>query len=166
MASITPLLTIFRLQDGLESMGAQSTMEPREPDPNAQDQAPGGFFGSPLMPLMMILFLAFLIFGGGDKKRRKKREEMLSALKKGEEVMTTGGLFGHISKIDEDVVTLVVADGVRMRFASSAIQGPAVEPDKDKDKAKDKAEDKAEDKDKDKAGNGEPTAKASLKAKA
>ncbi len=137
MASITPILTFIALQDGFESVGVPSSLEPQEPDPNAQDQGGGGFFGSPLMPLMMILFLAFLIFGGGDKKRRKKREEMIGALKKGDEVMTTGGLYGHISKIDEDVITLVVADGVRMRFATSAIQGPVderkPEPQKDGD---------------------------------
>jgi preprotein translocase subunit YajC len=157
MASISLDTTFIAFQDGQESVGASGSLEPREPDPNAPDQAPGGFFNSPLMPLMMILFLAFLIFGGGDKKRRQKREVMIGALKKGDEVMTTGGLFGHVSKIDEDVITLVVADGVRMRFSTSAIQGPAVEPEPD---------DKGKDKDKDKGKEAQPAEEAPEKAKA
>ena len=58
---------------------------------------------------------------GPERKNRKKREEMLKALKKGDEVLTGSGVYGSVVQVHEGVVTLQVADGVRMRFAQSAI---------------------------------------------
>ena len=54
---------------------------------------------------------------------------MLDALSKGDEVMTTGGIFGRVSKVDEHEVILVVADGVRMRFSRAAVQSLSNEED-------------------------------------
>ena len=71
------------------------------------------------MVLCVVVFWVFMI--GPERKNRKKREEMLKALKKGDEVTTTGGMYGSVVQVQEGVVTLQVADGVRMRFALSAI---------------------------------------------
>jgi len=59
---------------------------------------------------------------GPERKQRKKREAMLGTLKKGDKVMTTGGMFATVAGIQDDVVTLQVAEGVRMRFTRQAVQ--------------------------------------------
>ncbi len=82
----------------------------------------GSGFPDPTLFLVIGALFWFLILGP-ERKNRKKRQAMLDALSKGDEVMTTGGLFGRVSKVDEHEVILVVADGVRLRFSRAAVQG-------------------------------------------
>jgi preprotein translocase subunit YajC len=71
------------------------------------------------MLLCVVVFWVFMI--GPERKQRKKREEMLKNLGKGDEVVTTGGMYGSVVQVQDGIVTLQVADGVRMRFALSSI---------------------------------------------
>jgi len=82
---------------------------------------PVGFDLMNLVPILgcLVVFWVFMI--APERKNRKKREEMLKNLKKGDEVVTSSGLYGSIVQVHEGVVTLQVADGVRMRFAQSHI---------------------------------------------
>ena len=50
-------------------------------------------------------------------------EGYLKDVKKGDRVLTNGGIFGTVTTVADDVITLQVADGVRMKFARSAVQG-------------------------------------------
>jgi preprotein translocase subunit YajC len=58
-----------------------------------------------------------------QQKQRKKHEEMLAALKKGDRIITSGGLHGEISGIKDDVVTMEIAPQVRVKISRSAIAG-------------------------------------------
>jgi preprotein translocase subunit YajC len=62
-----------------------------------------------------------------ERKNRRKREEMLAALKKGDKVMTNGGMYATIVGVQDNVVTLQIAEGVRVRFSRQAIQALAEE---------------------------------------
>jgi len=98
-------------------------------DPAATEgaaEASGGF-GDLMIPVLIIMGLFYVIMLGPERKQRKKREEMLNNLKKGQEVMTTGGMFGEIAAVSEDKITLLVSKGVRVKFSRSAIQGLAGE---------------------------------------
>jgi preprotein translocase subunit YajC len=72
------------------------------------------------MLLCVVVFWVFMI--GPERKQRKKRDEMLKKLGKGDKVMTTGGLYASVVSVQDDVVTLQIADGVRARFSRSAVQ--------------------------------------------
>ena len=74
------------------------------------------------IPILLVLGIFFFLLILPERKQRKKREAMLSALKKGDRVMTSGGLHGSVAMIQDDVVTLQVDEGVRLKFARSAIQ--------------------------------------------
>ncbi|MBI1380891.1 MAG: preprotein translocase subunit YajC [Planctomycetaceae bacterium] len=73
-------------------------------------------------PVLMMVGIFWLIVIGPERKQRKKREAMLSSLEKGQKVLTTSGIFGQVAQIQDQVVTVQVAEGVRMRFARHAIQ--------------------------------------------
>ena len=60
-------------------------------------------------------------------KDRKRREVLLDNLSKGDKVLTSSGIFGTVAQVQDNVVTLQVADGVRLRFSKSSIQGLAEE---------------------------------------
>jgi preprotein translocase subunit YajC len=67
------------------------------------------------------------------KRRQKKVQEFLGALKVGDRVVTSGGIFGSITKLNEQSVQLQIAQNVRVDIARNAIvgyqgQAPVVEP--------------------------------------
>lgn len=72
--------------------------------------------------LAMGLIFYFLVIAPASKQR-KKTQEMLSALKKGDRVVTTGGIYGTISRVEGEIVHLKIADTVTVKVARSAISG-------------------------------------------
>jgi preprotein translocase subunit YajC len=96
-----------------------STTAPAGAPPQTTTESP---WGSMLVPLVLCMAVFYFFMIGPERKQRKKREEMLSSLQKGAKVMTTGGLYGTVAQLQDDVVTLQIADGVRVRYARSAIQ--------------------------------------------
>ena len=80
-----------------------------------------------MAPIAMVLAIFFFLVIRPQQRERRKREELLSALKKGDRVVTTGGLIGTIVGVNDQVVTLKVADSVRVECLRSAVSGLRVE---------------------------------------
>jgi preprotein translocase subunit YajC len=91
----------------------------------AQAQANGGAAGgNPLMGLLLpvlILVLFFFLFIRPQQKRMKEHRQMVSELKKGDEVVTGGGLTGRITEVDESFVTLQIAENVEVRVQKQSV---------------------------------------------
>jgi preprotein translocase subunit YajC len=78
-----------------------------------------------------------------QQRQAKDQQTMLSALKKGDDVITTGGIIGKIFAVDEKVITLEVSSNVKLRVLKSAVQGKVtVEPAKTADSTEAKKEEK------------------------
>lgn len=77
----------------------------------------GGFF---IVLLAMFGFLYFLMIRP-QRAQRQKHVEMLSALKPGDEVVTSGGIYGEVVQLDEERVMLEIDDDVRIAVARQAI---------------------------------------------
>jgi preprotein translocase subunit YajC len=73
------------------------------------------------LPFVMIIVIFYFVMIGPERKQRKKREAMLAAVKKGDRVVTTGGMFATVAAVNEDSITLQAADDVRLRFSRAAI---------------------------------------------
>ena len=97
---------------------------------------PGGAGGNAMLTQLVFFGAIFAIFYflliRPQQKQRREREELLRAVKRGDRVVTTGGLHGTVTGLDDSTVTLRVADQVRMTFDRSAI-GRVVESQGDKD---------------------------------
>jgi len=65
-----------------------------------------------------------------SRKRQKALQQLLENLKKGDRVVTSGGLYGEVAAVTDGMVVLKVADNVKVRVAKSAITG--LEPDAEK----------------------------------
>jgi preprotein translocase subunit YajC len=72
-----------------------------------------GIFASLLPVVAMIGILWFLLFRPQQKEQQRHRE-MIRALRKGDDVVTVGGLYGRIMAINEDRISLKIADGVKV----------------------------------------------------
>jgi preprotein translocase subunit YajC len=89
-----------------------------------------GPFG--MIGFFVVMFgVMYFIMIRPQQKQAQQHKAMLSALSKGDEVVTQGGMIGKIHSITDRVVTLEVATGVKLRLLKASIQGkysPAAEP--------------------------------------
>jgi len=81
-----------------------------------------------MMPIIMIfgvLAVFMFITSNSRKKQQRKHQEMLSSLKKGDKVVSIGGIVGTIVECREDEVTIKTdeTNNIRMKFARWAIRG-------------------------------------------
>jgi len=83
--------------------------------------AQGGGIESILLILAMFAVLYFLMIRP-QMKRAKEHKAMVDGLQKGDEVVTAGGMLGRISKIDDQYVTVAVAENVEIQLQRGAIQ--------------------------------------------
>lgn len=91
------------------------------------NQAMGGGMNLIVLVLMMAGFWFLLI--APQRKRQKAHAQMLTNLQAGDEVLTSGGLYGKISKITDDRLIIQLAEGVKAEFHKTAVQSK-VEPQK------------------------------------
>jgi len=83
--------------------------------------------------LAMFFALIYFMMIRPQQKQQKKRKEMLANLRKGDKIVTIGGIEGVIKTIKEDRIVLDVAKGVNISFLKTAI-GQVIEDDEQKDK--------------------------------
>lgn len=76
--------------------------------------------GSLMLPIAIFVIFYFLLIRP-QQKSQKRHKELLGSLKKGDQVVTSGGIYGTIVKLRRDVVLLQVAENVRIRITRSAI---------------------------------------------
>jgi preprotein translocase subunit YajC len=76
-----------------------------------------------VLPILAIGLVFYFIVIAPANKQRRKTQEMLSALKKGDKVLTTGGIYGTIQGVEAEVVYLKIAENVKIKVARSAVSG-------------------------------------------
>ncbi len=86
----------------------------------AQARGGGSGFTSLLLLVLMGVFFYFLLIRPQQRRARQQRA-LIDSLDVGDEVMTIGGLYGTVRRLDDDRVTLEVAPGVDLQYAKSAI---------------------------------------------
>ncbi|HEY1483737.1 MAG TPA: preprotein translocase subunit YajC [Candidatus Acidoferrum sp.] len=84
-------------------------------------QAGGAGLGGFLIPLVLMFGIMYFLVIMPQQRQRKKVAEMLAAIKNGDKVITTAGIYGTINGIDGDTVILKIADQVKIRIARAAI---------------------------------------------
>ena len=75
------------------------------------------------MPLIIIFVIFYFLLIRPQQKKQQKHKEMLSSLKRGDKVITTGGLYGTIEGLTETALQLKIANQVKVKISRSAIAG-------------------------------------------
>ena len=81
-----------------------------------------------LMPIVLIVAIFFFLVVLPMRKRQSKVQAFLGALKTGDKVITSGGMYGTITRVDESTLQLQVADKVRIDVARNAVVGYQGQP--------------------------------------
>ena len=74
-----------------------------------------------VFPLVLIFIIFYVLMIRPQQKRLKQHQDMLGAVKPRDTVVTTGGLIGKVTKVDENEVELEVAQGVRVRVIKTML---------------------------------------------
>jgi preprotein translocase subunit YajC len=87
-----------------------------------QSSGLGASIGS-FVPIILIVGVFYFLVIAPANKQRRETEAMLSALKKGDYVLTSGGIYGTVQSIEEKEVQLRIAENVKVKVSRSAITG-------------------------------------------
>ena len=82
---------------------------------------PGGLVS--FLPFALILGIFYVLILMPMQRRQKKVAEFQSALKVGDKIVTTGGIYGQITRVNDKSVQLQVADKVRIEIARASVGG-------------------------------------------
>ena len=81
----------------------------------------GGMITS-MLPLILIVVIMYFLVLRPQQQRMKQHKEMVKALRRGDSVVTNGGLVGKVTKVvDDDQIEVEIADGVRVRQMRSMV---------------------------------------------
>ena len=79
------------------------------------------FFANPIFMLIIIIAVFYFFMFRPQQKRQKEIENFRNGLQIGQDVVTSGGIYGKVKAIDNGIVSVEVAHGVVIRFDKSAI---------------------------------------------
>ena len=82
------------------------------------------------LPLILIFLVFYFLLIRPQQKKAKEHQSYLANLKRGDKVITGGGIYGQITGLTDNAVTLEIADNVRIKVSRVAIAGSAVEAEK------------------------------------
>jgi len=85
----------------------------------------------PFIPLILLFVIFYFMLIRPQQKQQKQRQELLKSLKKGDRVITIGGIYGVIKEIHDDVLTLRIADNVNIKFARDGVSRVIEEEDEE-----------------------------------
>ena len=92
------------------------------PPPAAGGDGPFGLGGlGGMLPLVLMFVVLYFIMIRPQMKRQKEHKAMIDALAKGDEVATSGGLIGKVTKLGDSYVSVEVASGVEVQLQRSAV---------------------------------------------
>jgi preprotein translocase subunit YajC len=90
----------------------------------AQDAAAGGGGGDIMMslaPMVLIFVVFYFLLIRPQQRKMKEHKAMLQAVKRGDKILTTGGVFGQVALVGDDHLMIDVADGVQLRMSRDAV---------------------------------------------
>jgi preprotein translocase subunit YajC len=82
-----------------------------------------------MVPYILMFVIFYFVLLAPMRKQQKKQKALLAGLKKGDRVVTSGGIHGTIQQVEDQIVWLKIADTVKIKINRSAIAGPSGEPD-------------------------------------
>ena len=87
----------------------------------AAPSATASAFGSLFVPLLLMIPIFWFLVWRPQSQRIKQQQAMIDAVKKGDDVVTAGGIRGRVTKVSDDEAEVEIASGVRVRVIKSTL---------------------------------------------
>ena len=91
--------------------------------PNGGGEGGGASSLLSFLPLVLIFVVFWFMIIRPQKKQQDQRKAMIEALKRGDQIVTSGGLFATVKDVKDDRVVATIAEGVKVEISKSAISG-------------------------------------------
>lgn len=89
--------------------------------PPAGQQGGGGSIITSLLPLVLIFVIFYFLLIRPQQKRAKEHKQMIENLKKGDKVVTSGGIYGVVESVGTNTLVLKIAENVKVKFGKAYI---------------------------------------------
>ena len=85
--------------------------------------APGAFdyLNSLIIPTMLIIGIMYFLMIRPQQKRLREHREMIASIRRGDTVVTGGGIVGKVTKVDDNELQVEIADGVRIKVLRGTV---------------------------------------------
>src|SRR3990170_7562157 len=85
--------------------------------------APGAFdmLNSLIVPTVLIIGIMYFLMIRPQQKRLKEHQAMIAAIRRGDTVVTSGGILGKVTKVDDQELLVEIADGVRVKVVRGTV---------------------------------------------
>ncbi len=98
------------------------------------DAGQGGGGGAQGLIMMVVIFAIFyFVLIRPQQKKMKEHKKLVEDLKKGDEVITAGGIYGTVEGLAPDTLTVKIAEGTKVKITRSSVAGVVTEKDKAKE---------------------------------
>lgn len=87
----------------------------------AQGAGGGGDFFIQILPFLLIFVIMYFLIIRPQQRRVKEHREMVSSVRRGDTVVTAGGVVGKVTKVDEDEIQVEIAQNVRVKVVRSTV---------------------------------------------
>ena len=84
-------------------------------------QGQGGGMVSTIFMFGLIIFIFYFMILRPQQKRQKERKKMLEAVKKGDRIVTVGGMHGTVVGVEDKTLLVQLSDSVKIKFDKSAV---------------------------------------------
>ena len=74
-----------------------------------------------ILPLLFVFVIFYLLMIRPQQRRMKQHQATIAAVKKGDQVVTAGGVFGKVTKVSDEEVEVEIAQGVKVRVVKSTL---------------------------------------------
>lgn len=74
------------------------------------------------LPIILLFVIFYFMLVRPQQTQQKKRKEMLASLKKGDRVISIGGIYGMLKEVQDDIVILRIADNINVKMARGGIE--------------------------------------------
>ena len=81
----------------------------------------GGGFGV-FLPLIAFVLIMYALIIRPQQRQQKEKKKMVAAVKKGDQIVTNGGIHGRVTGVTDNVLTLEIADRVRIKLNKNAVE--------------------------------------------
>jgi preprotein translocase subunit YajC len=85
-----------------------------------QGDSTTGLLGS-LLPFLLIILVFYFLILRPQQKRQKERQRLLESIKKGDKIITSGGMHGVVEGLDDKTVLIKIADNTKVKVERSAV---------------------------------------------
>lgn len=80
-----------------------------------------GLLASPLVPMVLMFGVMYFLMIRPQQKKLKQQQEMLNKLQEGDDIVTSSGILGKITSVNDKLVTVEIADKVKVRLLKSQV---------------------------------------------